>query len=84
MTKKIILTITVLLLSSLLACAGTNYDVCFSSLDADGDGTMSKSEFMVVFFEGDTAVFNAADTNMDGGVDHDEWEAYKQSQGMDG
>ncbi|WP_207262743.1 EF-hand domain-containing protein [Desulfovibrio sp. Huiquan2017] len=70
---------------ALLLCqpvaAKTNYYVNFHSLDADVDGWMSKGEFLVAFPDGDTSVFDQADTNKDGSVSREEWEAYKQAQG---
>ena len=64
------------------AAAQTNYNVCFHSLDADVDGHMSKGEFLVAFSNGETSVFDQADTDRDGRVTHEEWEAYKASQGL--
>ncbi|MCJ2165395.1 MULTISPECIES: hypothetical protein [unclassified Pseudodesulfovibrio] len=63
--------------------AQTNYNVCFFSLDADVDGCMSKSEFLVAFSDGDTSVFEQADADKNGDVTHEEWEAYKAGQGFD-
>lgn len=65
------------------AMAETNYNVCFNSLDGDYDGVMTKTEFLVAFPDGDTAVFEASDSNKDGGVSHEEWEDYKESKGFE-
>ncbi|WP_338669143.1 hypothetical protein [Pseudodesulfovibrio methanolicus] len=69
---------------ALLLCqpvAATNYYVNFNSLDADADGWVSKGEFLVAFPDGDTSVFDQADTNKNGSVSREEWEAYKQAHG---
>ena len=81
--KKLLFALALVLLLCRPAIAGTNYNVCFNSLDADVDGIMSKSEFMVAFSGGDVAVFEAADADKDGGVNHEEWEAYKESRGFE-
>jgi len=65
------------------ALAETNYNVCFNSLDADYDGVMTKSEFMIAFPDGDTSAFETADADKNGDVSHEEWEAYKQSLGIE-
>ena len=81
--KKLILAAAFALLLCQPVAARTNYNVCFNSLDADADGSMSKGEFMVAFSEGDTSVFDQADADKDGVVSHEEWEAYKQAQGFE-
>ncbi|BCS89322.1 hypothetical protein [Pseudodesulfovibrio sediminis] len=81
--KKLFFAMAFVSLMCLPAQANTNYNVCFSSLDADMDGSLSKSEFIVAFSDGDMAVFTAADTDEDNVVTHEEWEAYKQSQGWE-
>ena len=81
--KILLLAMTLVFLTSQPAMAGTNYNVCFNSLDADLDGVMSKSEFMIAFSSGDVAVFETADLDKDGGVNHTEWEMYKESQGFE-
>lgn len=81
--KKLLLAMGIVLMLCQPAMAGTNYNVRFNSLDADLDGLMSKSEFMVAFSGGDMAIFETADTNKDGDVTLDEWEAYKKSQGFE-
>lgn len=78
--KKILFVTALSLLAYLPAIAGTNYNVCFNSLDVDQNGVMSKSEFLVAFSSGDVAVFDTADTNKDGQVSRAEWEAYRKSK----
>jgi hypothetical protein len=81
--KKLFFTLALFCLMCQPAAARTNYDVCFNSLDADVDGRMSKSEFLVAFSDGDTSVFEQADADKDGDVTHEEWEAYKEGQGFE-
>jgi hypothetical protein len=81
--KKLFFTLAFALLFCQPVAAKTNYNVCFHSLDADVDGRMSKGEFMVAFSDGDTSVFDKADTDQDGLVSLSEWEAYKDSQGYE-
>lgn len=81
--KSIFLAAGLVMALALPAFGGTNYNVCFSTLDADGDGTMSKAEFMVAFSDGDTAVFDAVDSDSNGAVTHEEWEGFKHEQGFD-
>lgn len=81
--KILLFAVALVLLSSQLAMAGTNYNVCFNSLDADLDGVMSKREFMIAFSSGDVAVFETADQDRNGDVNHTEWETYKESQGFE-
>jgi Ca2+-binding EF-hand superfamily protein len=81
--RKILFAVALVLLLCRPAMAGTNYNVCFNSLDADQNGVMSKGEFLVAFSGGDVTVFEKADTDKDGAVDHEEWEAYKESQGFE-
>ncbi|WP_319582386.1 EF-hand domain-containing protein [uncultured Pseudodesulfovibrio sp.] len=81
--KKLLFALAFALLFCQPVAAKTNYNVCFNSLDADVDGRMSKGEFLVAFSDGDTSVFDQADTDKDGLVSHEEWEAYKTSQGFE-
>lgn len=81
--KKIVYTLMALAILTVPALAGTNYDVCFTPLDADGNGVMSKGEFLVAFSDGDMAVFDTADADKDGSISHDEWEEYKVAQGFE-
>lgn len=81
--KKLLLALALACFLCQPAAARTNYNVCFNSLDADTDGSMSKGEFLVAFSDGDTAVFDQADRDRDGVVSHEEWEEYKASQGFE-
>jgi len=78
--KKLFLTLAFALLFCQPVAARTNYNVCFHSLDVDVDGRMSKGEFLVAFSDGDTSVFDQADTDKDGSVSNSEWNAYQASQ----
>lgn len=81
--KKSLIALLMVVAMSVPAFAGTDYNVCFSTLDADGDGAMSKSEFSSAFDKADEAVFTKADADKDGSVSHDEWEDFKASQGFE-
>ncbi len=81
--KKVALIVLLISLLTLPAMAGTDYNICFSRIDSDYDGEVTKAEFESAFPGGDTAVFAAADTDGSGAVNHDEWEAYKSSQGFE-
>jgi|Deesub1362B_J571_1020462.scaffolds.fasta_scaffold80817_1 hypothetical protein len=81
--KNLTLALGLVMIMALPALGNPNYNVCFNSLDADYDGSMSKSEFKEAFPDGDMAVYKAADSNKDGVVDHEEWEDYKASQGWE-
>nr|WP_321255054.1 hypothetical protein [uncultured Pseudodesulfovibrio sp.] len=81
--KKIFLACVLVLIASQSVSANTNYNVCFNSLDADVNGTITKGEFLVAFPSGKLAVFEKADTNADNAVDHEEWETYKTEQGFE-
>ncbi|WFS62892.1 EF-hand domain-containing protein [Pseudodesulfovibrio thermohalotolerans] len=81
--KKLFLALAFALLFCQPVAAKTNYNVCFQSLDVDVDGRMSKGEFLVAFSDGDTSVFDQADSDKNGSVSHEEWEAYKEGQGFE-
>ncbi len=81
--KKILFAATLAVLLCAAAVAGTNYNVCFNSLDADQDGVMSKGEFLVAFSSGDATVFDVADRDENGSVTHEEWETYRESRGLE-
>jgi len=81
--KKVFLALMLVLMASQSVLANTNYNVCFNSLDADVNGTMTKGEFLVAFPSGELVIFEKADTNADNAVDHEEWEAYKTEQGFE-
>lgn len=73
---------SLLLLNSKAFAADVSYNTCFMTLETDGDGVVSSSEFTSVFPKG-SKVFSEADTNADGELDHDEWEDWKVSQGFE-
>ncbi|WP_319541147.1 hypothetical protein [uncultured Pseudodesulfovibrio sp.] len=81
--KKIFLACVLVLIASQSVSANTNYNLCFNSLDADGNGVMTKGEFLVAFPNGDLTTFEEADMNADNTVDHEEWEAYKTKKGFE-
>ncbi|QGY39405.1 hypothetical protein GM415_04470 [Pseudodesulfovibrio cashew] len=81
--KKAFLALCLFAALCLPAQAEPNYNVCFFSLDADGNEAVSKGEFLVAFSDGDMTVFEAADQDKDGSVSHDEWESYKESKGFE-
>lgn len=81
--KKTALTILMLITLALPVLAGTDYNVCFSKIDADYDGEMTKTEFNNAFPDGDQTVFSAADADGNGTVSHEEWEDYKADQGFE-
>lgn len=80
--KKVLFAILTLMLSSQLAFGAAEYNSCFFSMEKSGDDLVSKSEFLAKYPEG-ADVFAAADANGDGTLDHDEWEGYKESQGIE-
>ena len=78
-----------LLLSGLMAVffcapalAGSEYNVCFFSMDRDGDGAVSAEEFRAAFPDGGE-VFGNADADGNTVLGHEEWEAYKESRGFE-
>ena len=81
--RKLCIGLVLACLLWLPAAAQPNYNVCFNSLDADVDGAMSKGEFLIAVSDGDTTVFDTADLDKDGQVSHEEWEAFKTSQGFE-
>lgn len=58
------------------------FNAHFGDMDTDGDGSVSAEEFAVYFPDANQTVFSALDMNQDGGVDHDEWHAFKKAHGM--
>jgi len=81
--KHLLMTICLMAALAMPAMADTNYDVCFSSLDIDGNGSISKSEFLIAFSDGDMGLFDEADGNEDGDVTHEEWEEFKAGKGFE-
>ena len=58
------------------------FEAHFGDMDTDGDGSVSREEFGAYFQDADQTVFAALDMNQDGGIDHDEWHAFKKAHGM--
>ena len=81
--KRFVIAMALVMALALPAMGDTNYNVCFATLDADGNGTMSKAEFIVAFPNGDIALFESIDTDKDGTVTHEEWEVFKAAQGFE-
>lgn len=81
--KKTVLIMLMLLFLGLPVMAGTDYNVCFTKLDSDYDGEMTRAEFDSAFTGADATVFETADGDKNGTVSHDEWEEYKASQGFE-
>lgn len=68
-----------------MAVAGGKYDGHFGDIDKNGDKIVIKEEF-VEFFKanGDPAeAFVIIDVDKSGGIDHDEWHAFKKAHGYD-
>lgn len=81
--KKMLLIALMTTFLSLPAMAEIDYNLCFNSIDSDYDGEMSKAEFDAAFPGSEPAVFQAADSDKNGAVSHEEWEEYKASQGFE-
>lgn len=81
--KRYLFAMALVMALALPAFGETNYNVCFATLDADGDGVMSKTEFIVAFPNGDVAIFESIDEDKDGVITHEEWEIYKSAQGFE-
>jgi hypothetical protein len=54
-----------------------SYNAHFGDMDPDRDGKVTWKEFKAYFPKSDEKAFSAIDLNKDGGVDHDEWHAFK-------
>ena len=77
-----------------LGCAGSqtyhkeklpdpsSYQAHFPDMDTNGDERVDWKEFQQQFPNGDKKVYKALDINKDGGVDHDEWHAFKEAHGL--
>ena len=58
------------------------YDAHFPDMDANGDGSVDKTEFKTYFPQSNDHVYKALDLNADGAIDHDEWHQFKEAHGM--
>lgn len=81
--KKMLLVAAMLAALCVPAMAGTDYNLCFSKIDSDYDGEMTKAEFKEAFSSGDLAEFKAADGDKNGTVSHEEWEDFKANKGYE-
>jgi hypothetical protein len=59
-----------------------SYNAHFGDMDTDGDDMVSWEEFKTYFPSAERNVYDALDLNQDGGVDHDEWHAFKEAHGL--
>lgn len=80
--KQVLYIMVVLTLLCQPVLAGTDYNICFSRIDSDVSGEMTQNEFTEAFPDGDPAVFEVADGDKNGVVEHEEWEEFKSSQGF--
>ena len=83
MKKFAVLTFLSALLIAVFAIAGGKYDGHFGDIDKNSDKVVVKDEF-VEFFKanGDpAAAFVIIDVDKSGGIDHDEWHAFKEAHG---
>ena len=83
MKKLAVLTFLGVLSIATMAFAGDKYDGHFGDIDKNGDKVVAKEEF-VEFFKanGDpAAAFVIIDVDKSGGIDHDEWHAFKKAHG---
>jgi hypothetical protein len=60
----------------------SSYNAHFGDMDANGDDSVDWEEFKAYFPDADRNVYEALDLNRDGGVDHDEWHAFKEAHGL--
>ncbi|WP_051677060.1 EF-hand domain-containing protein [Maridesulfovibrio frigidus] len=80
--KKVIIAVFAIMMLASTAMAADNLDRCYYSMDNNGDSVLSKEEFKKALPESDKA-FSAADVDKSGDLDHDEWESYKKSIGIE-
>lgn len=59
------------------------YNAHFHDLDSDGDGQVTWTEFQSGFPHAEEIVFETVDLNQDGGLDHDEWHAFRAAHGLE-
>ncbi|NDV26003.1 hypothetical protein [Desulfovibrio sp. JC010] len=80
--KKLVLAAIMILGFFATAVAGDNFNRCFYSMDKNGDDTVSTEEFRTAL-PNSAAAFKEADSDKSGTLDHDEWEAFKESKGIE-
>ncbi len=59
-----------------------SFNAHFGDMDTDSNALVNWEEFKAFFPNADPQVFKALDPNGDGGVDHDEWHAFKKAHGL--
>ena len=59
-----------------------SFNAHFGDMDGDGDDRVDLQELTSYFPQATPEVFKALDLNGDGGVDHDEWHAFKEAHGL--
>ncbi|ACS78446.1 hypothetical protein [Maridesulfovibrio salexigens] len=64
------------------AIAGSNLNRCFYSMDSNGDEMVTVDEFKAALPDS-ADVFEEADADKSGALDHDEWESFKSSKGIE-
>lgn len=79
--------LSALLLGILLtghALAGSEkFNRCFHGMDTDGDEIVTMIELQDAYPQEAEKTMTTADANRDGALDHDEWEAFKESLGLE-
>ncbi len=78
-----------MLLISGASFAGSDYNAHFGDMDKDGNQIVVKDEFAAYFKDNSKPdeAFAIIDADSSGGIDHDEWHAFKKMHGyehMDG
>lgn len=83
MIKTIALSILALLLNAGVCTAGDSYDAHFPDMDTNGDAQVVKEEFTAYFKDNSKPdeAFAIIDADKSGGIDHDEWHAFKNAHG---
>ena len=61
--------------------AEVNYNVHYGDIDTDNDGVIDWEEFTTNFPDGTREVFDNADTDGNGVIEHREWHILKQVSG---
>lgn len=80
--KKLVFTVVMALGIAATSVAGENYNRCFYSMDKNGDDVVTVEEFKAVLPDS-AAAFTEADADRSGSLDHDEWESFKESKGIE-
>lgn len=80
--KKLIVFTALIVALATTALAADNLNRCFYSMDRNGDEFVTKDEFKAALPNSDAA-YTEADTDKSGKLDHEEWEAFKKSKGIE-